>query len=186
MRRRVDVGDDDALRRTELDLVDGLAEPISGRRHERCVERSRHGQRHELLRAELFGDSTGLGYGVGVAGDDHLAGSVVVRDPDVAGDAGARLFDFFVVEAEYGGHGAGALFGRDLHGFAAFGDQAHGVGEIECPRCGESAVLAEAVAGMSRRLAADPTDRVEHHHAQHERGELGIARLLELVGIGLQ
>ena len=35
-------------------------------------------------------------------------------------------------------------------------------------------------------LDAEALDRVEDHQAGHERGELGVARVLELVGVGVE
>ena len=50
---------------------------------------------------------------------------------------------------------------------------------------GERGVLAEAVAGAEARLDAETLDRVEHHQARHERGELGVAGVAEFLRIGV-
>ena len=186
MRGRVDVRYDDALRGADLDLVDRFAQAVARRRHEGRVERARNRQRHEPLAAQLFCDTTGLGDSVGVSGDDNLARCVVVGDPHVAAGAQAGRVDLIVLEPEHRSHSAGSVLGRDLHGLAALGDEAHRVREIEGAGRGQRAVLAEAVPGVGRGFTTDSTDRVEHHHAQHEGGELGIAGLFELVGIGVQ
>ncbi len=58
---------------------------------------------------------------------------------------------------------------------------------VEAERAGrrERGVLAEAVAGAEARVDADPADRVEHHQARHEGGQLGVAGVLQLVGVGV-
>ena len=155
----VDVGDDGALRVADLDLVDGLAQPITCRRHERGVEGARHRQRHQLLRTEFFGHDTCLGDRLGRTGDHDLAGAVVVGDPYVGGDPAAGQLDVVVVEAEHGGHRAFAFFGGDLHGLAPFGHEPHRVGEIERARGGEGRIFAEAVPGVTSGFDADTADR---------------------------
>ena len=50
----------------------------------------------------------------------------------------------------------------------------------------ERGVLAEAVAGAEARLDAEALDRVEHHQAGDERAELGVAGVLQLVGVGVE
>ena len=50
----------------------------------------------------------------------------------------------------------------------------------------ERGVLAEAVAGAEARLDAEPLDGVEDHQARDERGELGVAGVLQLVGVGVE
>src|SRR5690606_2820095 len=51
---------------------------------------------------------------------------------------------------------------------------------------GEGGVLAEAVAGAEAGLDAEPLDGVEHHQAGDERGELGVARVAQLLGVGVE
>lgn len=72
-----------------------------------------------------------------------------------------------------------------MHRGTAFVHQCDAVVETERTRCGERRVLAEAVAGAETGLDAEPLHRVEHHQARHERGELGVARVAEFVGIGV-
>ena len=50
----------------------------------------------------------------------------------------------------------------------------------------ERGVLAEAVAGAERRLDAEALDGVEHDEARDERGELRVAGVLQLVGVGVE
>ena len=71
---------------------------------------------------------------VGVAGDHDLAGRVEVGDPHVAAGAAAGDLDVVVVEAEDGGHRAGAVLGGGLHGLAPLGDEADAVVEVERAR----------------------------------------------------
>ena len=51
---------------------------------------------------------------------------------------------------------------------------------------GQRGVLAEAVAGAEARFEAEPLDGVEHHQARHERGELRVAGVLQLLGVGVE
>jgi hypothetical protein len=73
-----------------------------------------------------------------------------------------------------------------VHGLGALHHQAHALVEGERAGGRERRVLAEAVARAHRRLDAEPLDRVEHHEAQHERGQLRVAGVLQLVGVGVE
>ena len=181
---RVDVGDHRSLGVAELGAVDGLGEPVACRRHERSVERAAHLQRHDPLGAEFAGYARSHLDGLGSAGDDRLAGGVVVGQPHLAGGAVAGDQHIVVVEAENSGHGALALLGRGLHGVAPLGHQRYRVAEVEHARRGQRRVLAETVAGVAGGLGAEPGHRVEHHHGHDERGELAVAGLGQLLGTG--
>ena len=182
----VDVGDDRHLGVARLRVGDRLAQPVARRRHERRVERPGHRERHHLLRAELLGVRSGGRDSLGRPGDHDLAGSVEVGDPHVAVGAAAGDLDLVVVEAEDRGHRAGLILPGVVHGLGALGDEAHAL--VEARRAGgdERGVLAEAVAGAEHRVEAEALDRVEHHQARHERGELGVAGVLQLVGVGVE
>ena len=54
------------------------------------------------------------------------------------------------------------------------------------PVADERRVLAEAVAGAEAGVDADALDGVEHHQARHERGQLGVAGVLQFVGVGVE
>ena len=68
------------------------------------------------------------------AGDDDLAGGVVVGDPDVLVGAAAGDLDLLVVEAEHGGHGARLGQAGVVHRLGPFGHEAHAVVEAEGAR----------------------------------------------------
>ena len=97
----------------------------------------------------------------------------------------ARDLDMVVVEAEHRSHRAGLGEPGVVHRGAALGDESHAVVEPECAGRGECGVLAEAVAGAVARLDAETFDRVEDHQARHERRQLGVAGVLEFVGVGV-
>ena len=122
---------------------------------------------------------------VGRAGDHDLARGVEVGDPDVGVGAAAGDLDLVVVEAEDGGHRAGLGVARVVHGGGAGGDETDAVVEAEGAGGGQGGVLAEAVAGAEARLDAEPLDGVEDHQTRHERGELGVARVAQLLGVGV-
>ncbi len=150
------------------------------------MERARHRQRHHSFRAEFLGDDTGLVDRFGRTRDHDLSGAVVVGDPDIVGDAATRDLDVVIVEAEDRGHRSFAFFGRNLHGLAAFGDESHGVGKVDGARCGERGVLAQTVPRVAGGLDTDAGHGVENDHRQHKCGELRVARLFEVLGIGPQ
>ena len=58
--------------------------------------------------------------------------------------------------------------------------------EVERPGGRQRRVLAEAVPGAVAGVDADALDGVEHHQARHERGQLGVAGVLQLVGVGVE
>ena len=100
-----------------------LAQPVPGRGHERGVEGAADLERQDPAGAQLLGVLAGGLDGLGGAGDDHLAGGVVVGHPDVTVGPGAGDGDVVVVEGDDRGHGPGPLGGGDLHGLAPLGDQ---------------------------------------------------------------
>ncbi len=139
-----------------------------------------------LRRAELLGDRTGTLDGLWFAGDHELSGRVVVGDPDVALGALAGRLRVVVGGPEHGGHRAWSLLGRVVHGLATFDHEAHAVLEPERARSGEGGVLAEAVPGAERGLHAYALDGVQHHEAEHEARQLGVAGQGELVLLRLE
>ena len=118
-------------------------------------------------------------------GDHDLARSVVVGHPDVVVGTPACDVDLVVVEAEHGGHRAGLCQAGVVHRRAALAHEPDPVVEAERAGGGERGVLAEAVAGAVAGFDAETLDRVEHHQARHERRQLGIAGVLEFVGVGV-
>ena len=123
---------------------------------------------------------------VGRPGDHDLAGGVEVGDPHVVVGAPAGDLDLIVVEAEHGGHRARALEAGVVHRVGPLDDEADAVVEAERAGGRERRVLAEAVAGAEARLDAEAFDGVEHHQARDERRQLGVAGVLQLVGVGVE
>ena len=73
-----------------------------------------------------------------------------------------------------------------MHRVGAGDDEAHAVVEAERAGGRQRGVLAEAVAGAEARLDAEALDGVEHHQARHERRQLGVAGVAQLVGVGVE
>lgn len=73
-----------------------------------------------------------------------------------------------------------------MHRITAFDNEAHAVVEAERAVGGECGVFTEAVARAHTRLKAESFNRIEHHEARHERGELGVASVFQRVGIGVE
>ncbi len=121
----------------------------------------------------------------GEPGDDDLSRGVEVGHPHVGVGTATCDLDLVVVEPEDCGHGAGLLEAGIVHGGAALDHEADSVVEAERARRGECGVLAEAVAGAETGLDAESLDGVEHHQARHERRQLGVAGVLEFVGVGV-
>ena len=103
----------------------------------------------DLLRAGDAGFET-----LGGAGDDDLAGCVVVGDPAAVGRRGARVLGLLERGAEQRGHPAGVRVGRGLGELGAPGREAHAVLDGEDAGGDERGDLAERVAG--ERDAACP------------------------------
>ena len=120
------------------------------------------------------------------AGDDDLARRIEVGDPHIAVGAPAGNLDLVVVEPEHRCHGAGVLDSGLMHGVCAFDDQTHTLVEAQCARCRQRGVLAEAVARAEARLETETFCRVEHHQARHERRQLRVAGVAQLVGVGIE
>ena len=80
-----------------------------------------------------------------LAGDDELAGAVVVRRPHAV-DRGAELLDDGVVEPEHGRHRAGVLPRRLRRGLAALAHERDRVAGPDRVGGGERRVLADGVA----------------------------------------
>ena len=91
-----------------------------------------------------------------------------------------------VVEAEHRGHRARVVEAGLVHRIGTLAHQPHTVFEAERAGGGERRVLAEAVAGAEAGLDAEPLDRVEHHQARHERRQLRVAGVAQLLGVGVQ
>ncbi len=73
-----------------------------------------------------------------------------------------------------------------MHRRRAFDDEPDAVLEVDRAGRRQRRVLAEAVAGAEAGVDADAFDGVEHHQARHERGQLRVAGVLQLVGVGVE
>ena len=73
-----------------------------------------------------------------------------------------------------------------MHRVGAGDDEAHTVVEPEGARRRQRGVLAEAVPGAVARFDAQTFGGVEDHQARHERRQLGVAGVAQLVGIGVE
>ena len=156
----VDVGDDRDLRRVEV------VSPSALRRRSRAAAMSGvwkappTGIGQDLRAPISLAMRHDLGHRVDRAGDDDLARRVVVGDPDVAlGERGRRSFDVVVVHAEHGGHRARVRPRRPAAWRAPLGHEPEGVLVVEGAGGHEGGVLAEAVAGASRRARGRPARR---------------------------
>jgi hypothetical protein len=142
------------------------------------------GYRENLLGSHLLGDAARQCHGFDAAGDHHLAGSVVVRYPDITlGERAGRLHSV-IVHPEDRRHRARIDLGGVLHRRAALGDETEGILVVEGAGGDERRVLAEAVAGADAGLEADTLGTVENDEAEDERGHLGVVGLLERVLVG--
>ena len=155
-----------------------VAEPLAGGGHEGGVERTRHLQRHHPLRAEVLGVSCGAVDAVGRAGDDDLAGSVVVGDPDVRVGEVAGDPHLVVVEPEDGGHRARLFDPASCIAAARSETRRIPSSNPSAPVAVERGVLAEAVARADACVDTDAADRVEDDQARHEGRQLRVAGVL--------
>jgi hypothetical protein len=164
----------------DLCLLQRLSQPVAGRRHERRVERAAHRQAHRPLGAGGLGElhrpiDTGH-----LAGDDRLAGGVVVRRDDEAAFGRRPLadpLDRLGRVAENGGHGAGPVDPGAVHQLSAAADEASGARERERARRMIGGELAERVAGGG----ADAGGKLIARHRPH-CGTVGEQRRLRVVG----
>ena len=182
----VDVGQDRQLGVAEVGFGQRLAQAFPGRGHERGVEGPADLEGKDPAGPQLLGVPAGRLDGFRGAGDDHLARRVVVGQPHVAVGGGAGHGDVVVVQGDDRRHGPGPLAGGDLHGLAPLGDQADAIGEGHHTGRGEGGVLTQAVAGDAGGIHAEALHGVEDDEAHDVGGELGVAGLPQLVGIGSQ
>ena len=148
----------------DLGLVERPAERLDGRLHARRVEGAGDVERQRAL-AALAGGLLGLLERVAVAGEDDLAGRVVVGDGD-AGRFGDGL-GVLEVGADERQHRAGVVgLGHQL---AAQDDEVERVVALEHAGGGERGELAERVAGGGRGFEAE---RVPAGEAGAEDGGL--------------
>ena len=94
--------------------------------------------------------------------------------------------DLIVVEPEHGGHRARLGEAGFVHRRRPLDDEPDAVLEAERAGRRQRRVLAEAVAGAEAGVDAEPLDGVEHHQARHERRQLRVAGVLQLVGVGVE
>ena len=73
-----------------------------------------------------------------------------------------------------------------MHRLRSFRDETNALSERERPGGDERGVLAQAVARAEAGIEAGAFDRVEHDEAGDERRELCVARVLQLVCIGIE
>ena len=73
-----------------------------------------------------------------------------------------------------------------MHRIGALAHQPHAFVEPERASGRERRVLAETVPCTEARFEATSLSGVEHHQARHERRELGVARVFQLLGIGVE
>ena len=185
--RGVDVGDDGHLGSRIVDLGDRLAQPVAGRRHERRVERAAD-------RAAASSSSRPSSLAIAPAASTASGDPAMTTWPGALKFAThtspparrARRLDVVVVEAEDRGHRAGASS-------AATCIASPRSATIRTPSSNDSAPVAASAVYSPRLWPARPAgldpealDRVEHDEAEHERGELRVAGLLELVGVGVE
>ena len=85
-----------------------------------------------------------------------------------------------------GGWGLGVVVTGVVHRVGPLAHQADALVEAERTGGGECRVLAEAVAGAEARLDTETLHCVEHDQAADEGGELGVARVLQFVGVGVE
>ena len=119
---------------------------------------------------------------VGLAGDDELAGAVVVRGPHAV-DPGAELLDDGVLEPEHRGHRAGVLLrrlGRRLAARRGRARSRRGRRARRRPR----APSTRRPSGRRRRPAATPSVSTARRQAMRGRDErrllqLGLRQLLD-------
>ena len=144
------------------------------------------GKRHDPLGAELACVLAGRLDTVVGTGDHDLAGGIEVGDPDLGVGEVAGDLDLIVVEAEDGRHRARLSGAGVVHRRRPLRHELHAFLEPERAGGGERRVLAEAVPGAVVGVDAETLDGVEHHQARHERRELCVAGVLELVGVGVE
>ncbi|CAB4881809.1 unannotated protein [freshwater metagenome] len=73
-----------------------------------------------------------------------------------------------------------------MHRVGPFADQADPVLETQRTGCRQRGVLAEAVARAETWLEPEALHGIEHHQARHERHQLGVAGVLQFIGIGIE
>ena len=165
---RVDVGDDFRFGLVERHRRESLAEPVAGRRHQRCVEGAADRERQHALCTALLGELGGAFDRLALAGDDDLSRRVVVRHPDLAFGECADRFGIVVVEAEDGDHRSRVVLGGVRHRRAALGDEITTIFVRERTGRDERGVLTEAVAGAECRLESESLGGVEDDAARDE------------------
>jgi hypothetical protein len=111
------------------------------------VERPADLEGHHPADAELGGGLRGPLHARRRAGDDDLAGGVVVGQPALVGSGLAGLEGLLLLDAEDGGHPARVAVGGSLGGLGPAGGQANAVVERQGAGGDQSGDLAERMAG---------------------------------------
>ena len=124
---------------------DGVHHALGGGAHEGAVEGAAHAEGDDLLRAAGLGVVEGADDGLAGAAHDDLAGGV--DGADLGAGLAADILALAHVEADDGGHRAGAGLAGGGHQLAAGAEEADGIVEREGARGHEGGVLAERVAG---------------------------------------
>ncbi len=173
-----DVGDDGQDRRVQLQALERGPQGRAGRRHDGGVEGVAHRQSDSPVPAFLTGDD-GVLDRVGGAADDGLGGGVHVGEHHVALEPVHEALGL-VERCGHGGQGPVVVDLEARHLLAPGADGLERRREIECSRCGQCAVLAQAVAhhqvghdAVGLEQAGD--GRVDRKHRR--LGDLGLAQL---------
>ena len=166
------------------DLIELCGELLSGRLHERRMERCGDRQHDGLLGPSCLELLYGLLHAMRRAGDDRLARAVEVDRLDFA-----RLFrrllagcgNRLVIEADDGCHAALAYGDGLLHVLTALVDECDGILKREDARCDKGRILAEAMAASDIRLHAVLLEDLIDDDADRQDGGLRVGRELEIV-----
>ena len=164
----------------EAHEVDGGLEALAGVPDERAVERAGDLQLDGSSCAEALGLGAALLNCIVLAGDDDLAGAVVVRRPD-AEDLPAQRLDGLVFEPENRGHRARALTGGLGHRQAALADEGDRLGRADGADRRERRELADRMADDDVRLEPGLADRRQDGEARGDERRLLHLRLDEIL-----
>ena len=177
------VGDDRVLARRERGGVEGRAELLGGRRHERGVERPSDLEGPHPADAGV-GRRLGRPFdAIGGAGDHDLAGRVEVRQPAGVGGGVARRLGLLFGGAEEGGHPTRVGVVGGLGGVGAgHGEPEAGV-TLDGTGGDQRGDLTERVAGEPDDVARERRrDGVPGDQRGGEHRELGFAGAAQLLG----
>ena len=167
-------------RLVEANEVDGGLESLAGIPDERAVERAGDLQLDGSSCAEALGLGAALLNCIVLAGDDDLAGAVVVRRPD-AKDLPAQRLDGLVLEPEDRGHRAGVLAGGLGHRQAALAHERDRLGRADRADRRERRELADRMADDDVGLEPGLADGRQDGEARGDERRLLHLRLDEIL-----